>query len=311
MTYSTSRNIIKPLFTAGIIALTAFLITSACGTANLYQKLDKKYEKAQYEKALKKANRSIQKNPADPTPLYFKSLLHTHFYSQSNNPEHLEQALTYLDRARRKKIPQYLKEDIQRLTDQLVETANNDISEIEDKAGPLTSQKIHELSQQLEQAPRIKLATAEIPQSNTTAKKVTPKELAGMRKTIVEEAQKHIGTSYRYGGTTTRGFDCSGFTGYVFAEAGINLPRTAAQQAVSGRKIREKKAQPGDLVFFTKNKSGGNVNHVAIILDTDSQGIKKVIHSTSRGVIIDERTDGSWKSYWLPRKKHIASYIAD
>ncbi len=311
MNYLVSSNCIRRFLITIPAAISFLLLTSSCGTTNQYQKLNKKYDKAQYEKVLKKANRYIQKNPADPTPLYFKSLIHTHFYKNTNDPLELRQALTYMDQARRKKIPDYLKGDIQLLTDQLVETANNDISEIEDKAGALTTQKIHELTQKLEQAPEIKLAKGEITYNNSSPQKVTFYKVKGLRKTIVKKAQKYIGTPYRYGGTTTRGFDCSGFTEHVFAEAGINLPRTAAQQAISGKKIRERKAKPGDLVFFTKNKSGGNINHVAIILDTDPKGIKKVIHSTSRGVIIDERSGGSWKSYWLPRKNHIASYIDD
>ena len=56
------------------------------------------------------------------------------------------------------------------------------------------------------------------------------------------------GINYRYGGTTTAGFDCSGFTQYIFGRLGINLPRTAEQQRQYATPVSNPK--PGDLVFF-------------------------------------------------------------
>jgi peptidoglycan DL-endopeptidase CwlO len=56
------------------------------------------------------------------------------------------------------------------------------------------------------------------------------------------------GIAYRYGGTTTAGFDCSGFTQYIFGRLGVNLPRTAEQQRQYATPVSNPK--PGDLVFF-------------------------------------------------------------
>jgi lipoprotein Spr len=97
----------------------------------------------------------------------------------------------------------------------------------------------------------------------------------------------------------------------VFENIGINLPRTAAEQASAGKMVKEKHVQPGDLVFFTKNKGFGSINHVAIVLETNRHGIQSVIHSTSRGVVIDTNDSGSWKSYWLPRFSKIATFFND
>ena len=65
------------------------------------------------------------------------------------------------------------------------------------------------------------------------------------------------GIPYRWGGTTTSGFDCSGFTQHVFRKVGVNLPRTAAQQQRAVRTVTE--PRPGDLVFF-----GAPAHHVGI-----------------------------------------------
>jgi peptidoglycan DL-endopeptidase CwlO len=90
----------------------------------------------------------------------------------------------------------------------------------------------------------------------TTAKKVST-----FQARVLREAAKLKGTPYRYGGTTPRGFDCSGYTGYVFKKAGKKLPRTSRAQYSATKHLSRKAAKPGDLVFF---KSGGRVYHVGI-----------------------------------------------
>ncbi|GAA1149552.1 hypothetical protein GCM10009630_54960 [Kribbella jejuensis] len=82
------------------------------------------------------------------------------------------------------------------------------------------------------------------------------------RAKVLREAAKLKGTPYRYGGTTTRGFDCSGYTGYVYKYAGKKLPRTARQQYAATKHISRSAAKPGDLVFF--RNGGGGVYHVGI-----------------------------------------------
>ena len=68
---------------------------------------------------------------------------------------------------------------------------------------------------------------------------------------------------YVYGGSTPRGFDCSGLTGYVYGLLGISLPRSAAAQYGATTRIARSQAVPGDLVFFF---TGGTVTHVGIYL---------------------------------------------
>jgi hypothetical protein len=79
---------------------------------------------------------------------------------------------------------------------------------------------------------------------------------------VLAEAAKLRGRPYAYGGTTPRGFDCSGYVGYVYRKAGVALPRASYQIAANVRRISRGAALPGDLVFFYS--SAGRVYHVGI-----------------------------------------------
>ena len=82
----------------------------------------------------------------------------------------------------------------------------------------------------------------------------------GASSSIVATAMQYVGSPYVYGGTSPAGFDCSGFTQYVFGLHGISLPRTSQAQAGAGVEVPMSQAQPGDLVIM---RGGG---HVAIYL---------------------------------------------
>ena len=75
-------------------------------------------------------------------------------------------------------------------------------------------------------------------------------------------AESRIGTPYRYGGSGPDAFDCSGLVAYAYQQAGVALPRTAAQQYALARPLPRAELRPGDLVFF--RWSGREVSHVGI-----------------------------------------------
>ena len=78
---------------------------------------------------------------------------------------------------------------------------------------------------------------------------------------VLAIARQYVGVPYRYGGTTPAGFDCSGYTRFVYARLGHTLPRTADQQMRATTRISRTQAVPGDLVFFL---SGGRAHHIGI-----------------------------------------------
>ena len=87
--------------------------------------------------------------------------------------------------------------------------------------------------------------------------------VSGRGASVVAIASRYLGVPYVYGGSSPRGFDCSGLTMYVYAQLGISLPRSAAAQYGATTRIARSQAVPGDLIFFF---TGGTVTHVAIYL---------------------------------------------
>jgi len=101
--------------------------------------------------------------------------------------------------------------------------------------------------------------------------------------------ERYEGTPYQYGGTTARGFDCSGFITTAFREGlGQQLPRTTSQMLRYGDVVHPRDVRPGDIVFF---RIAGKDQHAGIYMGDD-----RFIHaSTSSGVIMSELNGYYWK----------------
>ena len=109
---------------------------------------------------------------------------------------------------------------------------------------------------------------------------------------LTTTSKEFIGVKYRYGGTSTAGFDCSGYVRHVFSQLGVSLPRSSASMYGTGTAVSKSDLAVGDLVFF--NTSGRGVSHVGIYI-----GGSKFIHSmTGTGVTITDIND---KWYWGSR----------
>ena len=99
---------------------------------------------------------------------------------------------------------------------------------------------------------------------------------------VVEYAKKYLGYKYVAGGSSPKGFDCSGFTTYVFKHFGISLNRASKGQIKNGVAVEKSKLQAGDLVIFN-NESNSAIGHVGIYI-----GSGKFIHAANKkeGVVI-------------------------
>lgn len=119
---------------------------------------------------------------------------------------------------------------------------------------------------------------------------------------IAATAKQYLGTGYVYGGASPRGFDCSGFTMYVYSQHGYSLPHSATSQWQSGLGTRVysiSELQPGDLVFFNDpSRNVGKACSHAGIYTGDGQ----FIHSSSSrsgGVIVSSLTSGYYNTYFV------------
>ncbi|MCM1077201.1 MAG: C40 family peptidase [Bacteroides sp.] len=115
---------------------------------------------------------------------------------------------------------------------------------------------------------------------------------------IKEFASKYLGTRYRRGSSSPKGFDCSGFVGFVFRNFGFNLGRSSASQYNEGEKVENGDLRPGDLMFFSGSAGGrGRVGHVAMVVDVNPDGSCTFIHaSSSQGVVYQNFPDGGYYS---------------
>lgn len=111
---------------------------------------------------------------------------------------------------------------------------------------------------------------------------------------IVNYAKTFNGTRYKFGGTTTKGMDCSGLVYVSFKKEDIILPRISRDMAKKGKYIPLDKTKKGDLVFFKTDKNRNVINHVGLVVEID-KGEVFFIHSTSsRGVIISSLKEKYW-----------------
>lgn len=113
---------------------------------------------------------------------------------------------------------------------------------------------------------------------------------------VADYAKQFIGCKYVYGGSSPKGFDCSGLTMYVYKQFGVSLSHSATAQSKVGSKVNKSDLQPGDLVFFKDYRTNKGIGHVGIYI-----GNGKFVHaSTERtGVITSNINSGSYISRYV------------
>lgn len=117
---------------------------------------------------------------------------------------------------------------------------------------------------------------------------------------LIKTAQSLLGTPYVWGGTTTRGFDCSGFVQYVYGQNGYSLTRTTyTQWDNDGTYVPKSQLQPGDLVYFGQ---GNSPSHVGLYV-----GDGMMIHSPRTGDVVKYTTieSGYYNNCYLGAKRVI------
>jgi lipoprotein Spr len=131
--------------------------------------------------------------------------------------------------------------------------------------------------------------------STVVDKKESKNENKYVVKHLVDVATDNLGVRYKAGGTTKSGFDCSGLVYTAFQTENISMPRSSYEQSKIGKIIQFKDAQKGDLIFFKTNRSK-QINHVGLITEANSNEIKFVHSSTSKGVIISSTKEAYYQN---------------
>jgi cell wall-associated NlpC family hydrolase len=122
---------------------------------------------------------------------------------------------------------------------------------------------------------------------------------------VISTAENYLGVPYKWGGTSPRtGFDCSGYVRYVYAQQGVQLPRTSREQAGAGQRIaaRVSNLRQGDLMLFAEQKT---ISHVAIYA-----GGNRIIHSSSSGGGVRYDDLGTRRGQWFVRHMVAARRLA-
>ena len=123
---------------------------------------------------------------------------------------------------------------------------------------------------------------------------------------LVSYAKQFMGIRYKWGGTTTKGFDCSGFTQYIMRHYGVSIPRVSREQAQGGVSVKKDSLRVGDLVFFARSASNRTINHVGIYV-----GSGNFIHSSSggggKGVTISNLNSGSYSRRYVCARRYLKS----
>lgn len=137
---------------------------------------------------------------------------------------------------------------------------------------------------------REETSTTQVEEKKQEETKTTTKEASSKGSQVVAMAKKYLGSRYVYGGASPSGFDCSGFTMYIYKQFGVSLPHSATAQSSRGTKVEKANLQLGDIVFFTNYKTGKGIGHCGIYI-----GGGQFIHaSTERtGVITTSLNSGS------------------
>lgn len=287
---------IRYLLFSSFVFLT--VIVSAQNNDKIDKKLTKLYQKGKITKCEKKALKFKKKNPGAASTYLYLSKVEVYTYKQFPNPPHKKQ-FTHIRKAANysKKVKDTYPEwhlEVKEIFTEYISDLKNTSTEVNYiKKVKLAYNKCFEVN-----------ITTTNPSSDFEKPELEVPELSInlKRKKIIEIGTDLVGLPYKYAGTSPEtGFDCSGFTQYLYKQVGIDIPHNSHMQSqLDGKTITLAEALPGDLIIFGKgNTKKWRTQHTGIIYENNN-GIIKVVHSVSRGVCIDG-DNPSWNSYWKER----------
>ena len=286
-----------------LLALSILTYINAFYTQNKHlEKINLLFQQENYRIVERKCNKTLKKNKAEKNYInQYKLYINLSGYMLENESD-ADQLISYT-----KEIQNLILEEKIYTSIDLIYLEHFK-RKIEDDIGKIKSNQQTEQAQQLYEnySYFFKLQKKNFNELKHNKIQVSSKENPSQELHIIDYAKTFIGTPYVYGGTTKKGFDCSGFTKEIFYEYGHAIPRTAKDQSTFVSRVKNKNIKSGDLLFFGKNDK--NISHVGIAIKNNSKDELKMIHaSSSNGIIISKVTSNN---YWAP-KFRFAGRITD
>lgn len=279
-----------------IITFLLFSISlSAQTNSKIEKKLSKLFNSGKYDKCYTKALKLNKKYPKSDIPEYYFSKVSMHQYSQINKNdagsyEQLKKAVSYSLR-----LPDTYSNYKKAVQDSL----RLYVFYLNDSVPGSKKQKTAQEYYTKKYKDTLDFPVFEEIAVQVPVYKFSKSTIDSLRFELVKFAEKQDGIKYSYAGEKPEtGFDCSGFTKYVYGHIGIELPHNAHKQSsLKGTDKPLEKASPGDLIFFgAQNENGYYTAHAGIVHTVYKDDIE-VIHCVSGGVSVDGR-NSSWEHYW-------------
>lgn len=277
-----------------------------------FDKLEMLYDQQHYKLVYKKSLKLLD-NPAydfSLIPIYYKSLsmfqLSQDEFWLKRNPNSLIEASSILRKIKNssdgKKILHAHFYEIVALKRDLINCLE-DLKRSDDKQTFEDVQEI--LSELFSDVPDIENEDTKSGSEITLNSKFSTESSSSKekREKLISTALRHIGTPYSFSGDSPKGFDCSGFTSYIYKQIELKIPRSAKEQFEKCEIIKQKTLSKGDLIFFS---NGTFISHVGIIVSDKDEPLVMIHASSTKGIVV---TEVEKSSYWMKKIAGFGKFI--
>lgn len=267
---------------------------SAVAQVPAFDKLEQLYDQGRYQLVYRKSLRLLNKPEYDYSllPEYYQSLSSLQLMRnegwRSKHADHIDFAFSFIEglgkTAKGSKLKVNHSQELLALQADLNDWLSELSQEKENKDLRIYSPKLALLSKSLQ------LISVDSPTEAWSPSDIQGKEVAI---SMIQYAQTFVGTPYVWGGQSALGFDCSGFTSFVFLNQGKKIPRVSRDQYASSLKLDPAEACMGDLVFFGQQ---GVVSHVGILVNELGKPKRMIHSSSSKGVMFQDIDNSKYYS---------------